>query len=85
MFQAHVHVTKDGQAVVVLLKCRVQMIVQIVGSALMGDLSVILGTLSVVEIVCCDQLWKLHVVLSCATTSKTHEQSSKNEETSKNP
>ena len=53
MFQAHVHVTKDGQVVVVLLKCRVQTIVQIVGSALMGDVSVILGTLSVVEIVCC--------------------------------
>ena len=58
VFQAHVHVTKDGQAVVVLLKCRVQMIVQIVGSALMGDVSVILGTLllrlcAAVEIVCC--------------------------------
>jgi hypothetical protein len=49
---AHVHVTKDGQAVVVLLKCRVQTIVQIVGSALMGDVSVILATMAmIVELV----------------------------------
>ena len=57
----HVHVTKDGQVVVVQLKCHVLMIVPIVGNALMEDVSVILGMLfvcllrlllCVVEIVC---------------------------------
>ena len=50
----HVHVTKDGQVVVVQLKCHVLMIVPIVGNALMEDVSVILGMLFVeIVVVCC--------------------------------